>query len=646
MISIGIIAPDPNVYADSLRVCEELGLAGCTEVREATLEDALPVVRSMIAGGAEVIVSRGSTVEGIESSGLRIPVVNIPLSIHDMSSMLIQAKKQTGMDRPRIAVITYTRIDLDLKACSGLLDMDLHIYHSRYHSRDIAESVRLAMAEGAHVVVGGNNTLAALRRLGKATHFARYVSSDTSIRQALLEARQIVDARRLEQQRAEQFKAVVESSRDGIVTVDATGRIMTANPVAGGILRLPRDPVGVLFADACPISECLSCLDAGDSMSDELVYLDGQPLLLSLTPIRVGNAVTGAVINCQRARHIVELEAKIRKDLAVRGLVARHTFADIAGISPQIRDSLNRAAKYAAAEGTVLLSGATGTGKELFAQAIHNAGPRRKGPFVAVNCAALPPTLLESELFGYEEGAFTGANRKGKQGLFELAHQGTIFLDEVSGMDHYGQTRLLRVLQERSVLRLGGDKFLPVDFRVVAASNVDLWALAQSGEFREDLFYRLNVLPLALPPLRERQGDIAVLAVHFAKQQPGCGRVRLAPGAVAALEAHPWPGNVRELRYCIQRLCLLLEEDSISERHVADALASTPASRPGAAPAGGAARLAPEDAGADENPERRRVVAALRESGGRQGLAAAALGMDKSTLYRKMRRYGIRKSAC
>ena len=640
MISIGIIAPDTHVYAASLRLCTELGLSGEAEVCEAVLEDALPVAIAMVARGVDVIVSRGATVERIESSGLGVPVVNIPLSIHDISSMLAQAKELTGLSRPRIGVITYTRIDLDLKALSTLLDADLHVYHTGSSKEAFAQSTHAAIADGVDVLVGGISTFRAIQALsGRTLPFTRYASSDASIRQALLEAKQIAGARKLEQQRAELLNAVVQSSADGIVVVDPQGRISMANPVARTMLRLPHSPLGMLLADVCSLPECLACLEDGGSMSEEMVHSSGQPLLVSLVPIFVQGRVSGAVIRCQRARDIVELEAKIRKDLAVKGLVARHTFADIVGQSSQIRETMNRALKYAAADGAVLLTGATGTGKELFAQAIHNSGPRKKGPFVAVNCAALPPTLLESELFGYEEGAFTGANRKGKQGLFELAHRGTVFLDEISGLDHYGQTRLLRVLQERSVLRLGSDKFLPVDFRLVAASNADLWTQVRKGEFREDLFYRLNVLPLVLPPLRDRVGDIALLAAHFVRQQPGCGQVRLTPGAIAALERYPWPGNVRELRYCIQRLCLVLDGSQIAEQHVKDALASTPPFEQEAT-----AAHQPHGGAMDANPERQRIVAALRAANGKQGQAAAALGMDKSTLYRKMRRFGICKT--
>jgi len=203
----------------------------------------------------------------------------------------------------------------------------------------------------------------------------------------------------------------------------------------------------------------------------------------------------------------------------------------------------------------VLIIGETGTGKELFAHAIHNASQRKEWQFVTVNCAALPESLLESELFGYEEGAFTGARRGGKPGLFELAHQGTIFLDEIGEMDLNLQTRLLRVLESREVMRIGGDSMIHIDIRIIAATNKDLWKLVEEGKFRRDLYYRLNVLPIQVPPLRERKDDILFLLEHL-KRQIG---VELAMTAETAelLVRYPWHGNVRELKNCAEYLAYL-----------------------------------------------------------------------------------------
>jgi transcriptional regulator with PAS, ATPase and Fis domain len=317
------------------------------------------------------------------------------------------------------------------------------------------------------------------------------------------------------------------------------------------------------------------------------------------------------------------MEATVRKRILATGHVATARFDDILGASEPLREAIRTAADFAATPSTVLIQGETGTGKELFAQGIHNASARRDGPFVAVNCAALPGQLLESELFGYVPGAFTGASSKGKPGLFELAHGGTIFLDEIAEMDRVTQGKLLRVLQEKKVMRLGSDQVIPVDVRVVAASNRDLRRLVADGAFRDDLFYRLNVLMLRLPPLRERAADVAPLARAFLDEQARAqGRMSLlAPPALRALEQHPWPGNVRELQNVVARLAATVRSDVVTAAHVRQALGGPPLapSQPAFAPP------------ADE------IAQALAASHGRVAEAAQRLGISRSTLWRRRR---------
>lgn len=655
MVKIGVIAPDRHIYEKIQPLAAVLGLAENTRFFHSALHDAVPIARTLEREGFDVIVSRGSTAELIQHSGVRTPVVNIPLSIHDISTMLLEAKKLTGLSQPRIAVITYARLDLDIQAFSKLLGSDIHAYHSSHTRAAIKKAAILAVKDGSHIIVGGVNTEYAVRNLD--ILFMQYVSSPPSLRQALLEAKRIADARHLEQEQSQRFKAVVEVSRDAVVALDAEGRVRMLSPSAPQMLGLPQDALGQSFLDMCPLRDLASCMEKQSCLRDELVRIKGQSLLASIVPTLVQDKVTGAILSFQKAGDIVALESKIRRDLFAKGHVATHTFDSISGCSLQMAVTRERAAHYARTNGTVLLTGETGTGKELFAQAMHNESPRRRGPFVAINCAALPPSLLESELFGYEEGAFTGAIRKGKAGLFELAHQGTIFLDEVSGMDHYGQTRLLRVLQERSVLRLGGDAYLPVDFRVIAATNVDLWSLVCSGAFREDLFFRLNELPLTIPPLRKRDGDIARLATHFAQKPQENNPVTLTASAVRALENYRWPGNVRELRNVVQRLRLLRQGARLRAADIIDALGgcyslytAAPLAHPnlGQPPSaeGGsfAVSFPATSAAAKGEVERQRIVQVLQECGGCQVKAAGLLAINKSTLYRKMKRLGIRKT--
>jgi DNA-binding NtrC family response regulator len=314
----------------------------------------------------------------------------------------------------------------------------------------------------------------------------------------------------------------------------------------------------------------------------------------------------------------------------------------LVGTSQAMRSVLDLVAKVAPQEATVLLSGESGTGKELVARAIHAASPRADGPLVAVNCAAIPETLLEAELFGHEKGAFTGADGR-RLGRFELARKGTVFLDEVVEMSLQAQVKLLRVLQERVVERLGGAGTVQVDVRVIAATNRDLGGAVAEGGFREDLFYRLNVFPIHLPPLRERREDIALLARHFLERY-GPGR-ELTPEAIAVLDTYHWPGNVRELENVIERSTILSGSGNpIGPEHLAMPSAS---GVPGAHPGRGGGRSIPGDvtipeSGIDlEDLERQHILEALRRSEGNKTEAARLLKMSRRRLYSRMKHHEI-----
>lgn len=357
----------------------------------------------------------------------------------------------------------------------------------------------------------------------------------------------------------------------------------------------------------------------------------------------VAGRLVGAVSTFRDVTELQRYERLVRQKLHQKGLVARHSLAEITGSSPAVQRVLREARRYAPTDATVLILGESGTGKELLAQGIHLASRRRPGPFVALNCAAVPETLLESELFGYADGAFTGARRGGKQGLFELAHGGTIFLDEIGDMPLPLQSRLLRVLQEKEVMRVGAEGVIPVDVRVVAATNRDLEQAVAGGRFRADLFYRLDILRLEAPPLRERLEDlpelVSVLTAGLS-QKYGISRT-FAPEAVAALARHRWPGNIRELENFLERLWLVAEGEPIEGgtvlAYLPDGAASTPAAPAVAAPA--VAAVATEPWPPDltlKEVEALAIRKALAAEGGNLQRAAARLGLHRTTLYRKL----------
>uniref|UniRef100_UPI003D1146A0 sigma-54 interaction domain-containing protein n=1 Tax=Haliangium sp. TaxID=2663208 RepID=UPI003D1146A0 len=334
---------------------------------------------------------------------------------------------------------------------------------------------------------------------------------------------------------------------------------------------------------------------------------------------------------------------------------------ELVGDAPATRAVLAFIAKVGPSDATVLVTGESGSGKEMVARAIHRASRRSSGPFVAVNCAALTESLIESELFGHERGAFTGAAER-KLGRFELADKGTLFLDEVGELPPSCQTKFLRVLEEQVFERVGGGRPIAVDVRVVAATNRDLPAMVQRGQFRDDLYYRLSVIHTVVPPLRERPGDIPVLAEHFLHRLRNqvARRVRgFAPETLHALARHVWPGNVRELRNAVERAIVLGDGEWVRPEHLPpDVLRPSAPGQPGPAVAIGApapipaaaapapVSVAPEPSAEPPRPlrelEREGIIAALRATGGNKVQAAALLEIDRSTLYKKIKDYDIK----
>jgi DNA-binding NtrC family response regulator len=306
---------------------------------------------------------------------------------------------------------------------------------------------------------------------------------------------------------------------------------------------------------------------------------------------------------------------------------------------PRMAELLEFLKNIAKSRSSVLISGESGTGKELLARFIHQHSPRRSQPFVAVNCAAIPHTLLESEMFGFEKGAFTGAAQR-RIGKFELADRGTLLLDEVSEMDMPLQAKLLRVIQESEIDRLGGKDPIPVDARIVATTNADLKKCIQEKKFREDLYYRLNVIPVRIPPLRERKGDISILAEHFLAKyaaENGKRKPALSGETLASLVAYPWPGNVRELLHAVERAVILCPGEAVDVADLPEALrgrAGAPAER--AAP-GPAALVVPLGTPMEEI-ERQVIRETLRQTKGDKNLAAQILGIAARTIYRKLDR--------
>jgi transcriptional regulator with PAS, ATPase and Fis domain len=447
----------------------------------------------------------------------------------------------------------------------------------------------------------------------------------------------------------ELLEALLDNPHESQILVDAQGIVRFISSHNEPLYRTSQgESIGRHILELNPDSELPRVLRTGRAEIGRLFRLHGKERFVARIPLRdrEGNVV-GAVGKLlfwhpekvkQMVRQLEVMESRLdyyQKELHTV-YSSRYSMRRIVGESRPLREAKRVAAQAAASDLDVLITGETGTGKEVFAHAIHLQSARGGRPLVRVNCASIPQELFESELFGYEAGAFTGAQKKGKPGKFELADKGTIFLDEVGDLPLALQAKLLRVIQEREVERLGGTRTLKLDFRVIAATNRDLQAMMEAGQFRRDLFYRLNIFPLATPPLREIREDIPPLAYHLlaqVRQVHSEAPRRISPEAMQCLVDYDWPGNVRELKNALERAVTVAREGLIQPEHLPQELRQVdhPATRVKPAP------LRQEVASA----ERRAIERALSFASGNRSLAARLLGIHRSGLHQKMRALGI-----
>lgn len=431
-------------------------------------------------------------------------------------------------------------------------------------------------------------------------------------------------------------EAILESISDGVFTVDAAWRVTSFNRAAEEITGVPRaEAIGRLCSEVFRSSMCgAACalrrtLETGKPIvgkSGYIVDAEGRRIPISVSTAVLRDGAGRVIGGAETFRDLSELEA-MRQELQ-----GRYRIGDLSSLSPLMQRVFEVLPAIAASPSTVLITGETGTGKEVIARAIHSLSPRREKPFVAVNCAALPDTLLESELFGYKAGAFTGAARD-KPGRFALAGSGTIFLDEIGEISPALQVRLLRVLQERVYEPLGATRSEASAARVIVATNKNLADLVRQGAFREDLYYRVNVVRIELPPLRRRKEDIPLLVRQFIERfnRRGAAVEGIEAEALSLLMAHEWPGNIRELENAIERAFVLCSKGAIGIEHLPEELTAS-----GLA-AGGAAnpRLAHDLLDAQA------IRAALRRHRGNRSAAATELGIHKTTLFRRIKKLAI-----
>ncbi|MGB3742275.1 MAG: propionate catabolism operon regulatory protein PrpR [Castellaniella sp.] len=570
---------------------------------------------AFISGGANASILRAT---------LSSPVARIKVSGYDILLAMLKA----GDISDRVGLITYGETDAQLDSIKALLK--LKIDQRAYRSADEAKDCCMSLISAGFSVIVGSSVVVDLAEQHGVRGILAY--SRGAVRQAIEDAIELAYAARLEAIKFEQIDSVLRHLSEAVVAVDEHEQVTAINPAMEHVLGVTRrEAIGHKLGALSAQASLKSTIDQDFSEHAAVTNIGHQTYIANKVPIHSQGVIAGAVMTLMPASAIQHADTNLRTEKRPGHPVAKYHFEQIAGSSKPFVQACNTAKRYARTSSTVLITGESGTGKELFAQAIHNASDRSRNPFIALNCAAFPEQLLESELFGYEEGAFTGSRKGGKPGLLEVAHTGTVFLDEIGDMPVSLQTRLLRVLQEKEVIRLGGTQPIPVNVRVIAATHHILQDRIRQGLFRSDLFYRLNILHLHLPSLRDRHDDIAVLAIRLLQSFLDRAKIPLGAQQILAplmprLIAYDWPGNVRELENVAERLASFAVEcttpESLDDSLIRQNLPEIFSPHVG---------LATNDANSLDVES---VKAALTKTHGNRRKAAEQLGVSRTTLWR------------
>lgn len=484
-------------------------------------------------------------------------VVDINKSDMDRARALLNA----GSHAKTIGLPIQKRERVDVRLLEKLCDVSVHpiIFETL---ADLGDGIRTSLANGIKTFVGGG-LVDSICRENPPARCMPVLPEVSSLLDAIEKAINIARHKRIEQTRHDQLLSIFSLYKDGVAYFTGDGKCAYSNSIALNLLnrKSERELDGASLEISNPaLWEAMrvdEILKGGAPSIEQLVRLNHQDLVISAMPV-AAHSSPGVAVFVRDADSVHNDAGRVRAIQSKHsGFQAHCLVGDIKGKAP-VMVQLRRSIKlYAAHDAPVLIHGETGTGKDIAAQSLHNAGSRARAPFVAVNCAALPDTLLESELFGYEEGAFTGAKKGGKPGLFEMAHTGTLFLDEMGELSPATQLRLLRVLENKEIIRIGGNRLIPIDIRVISASHKSLPELVRAGKFRADLFYRLAVLRLEIPPLRHRVADIPLLIEPILRNY-GRDSSCLTEGIIEAMRQYHWPGNIRELRAVMENYLVML----------------------------------------------------------------------------------------
>ncbi|MCC0631723.1 MULTISPECIES: sigma 54-interacting transcriptional regulator [unclassified Clostridioides] len=623
---IVVIAPS-KLFSDTVyEVLEELHIKIPSYI--ATGKETIELADNLINLGTKVIITRGQNVDLLRKH-VSIPIVDIGYKYEDIFYSYKKALKYSSK-------IGFIGLELSYKTAKRFkeisnFDLEIPKLNSLYEFED---TIKELIDNGTEIFIGGKTTKEITSKYNKPCIETEVEKS--SIHASINEAIHLYNIgieKRINNSITEE---ILECTHSGIIAIDKNHSPLFINNQAK---RLLFNQVDKFIKDYLTSGDISDSLKNGHSLCNNIINFKGSSLTFDCFPIIIDSLHFGCVATIQDIENIQSTEKEIRESLISKSHCAKSNFNDILGSSDALMHSVNMAKKFAKSDSTIIITGESGTGKEIFAQSIHNYSNRFNGPFVAINCAAIPENILESELFGYVKGAFTGARNEGKAGVFELAHNGTIFLDEIGEISKDVQVKLLRVLQEREVTRIGDTKVVPINVRVITATNKNLVEQIDNNNFREDLFYRLCVLKLDLPPLRERKEDIEQLTYaiisHYNKP------VSISDSALKILSRYDFPGNIRQLKNIVERLVVMCDDNFIDEYLVSEILTSEPHFR----------KDINSTSTIDYSPtladnkivdyEKKLILETLEKNNGVKSVTASQLGISTTTLWRKLKKYQL-----
>lgn len=584
--------------------------------------DLIHVAQARLAEGYDVVLCHGGTGHSI-MQGIGHSVVEIDRTDMDVIRTMREAKKHAEY----IILAMFANEYHDIAVIEELLDIRIHCLV--YHTWDeMFQKIEQAYAEGLRVLVGGGVSSQKMIQLGGIGLVVR--ANPHSIRKALEQAQRMAHHKRLEALRHADLVSVLKYIPQGVLCIDPAGNVIFSNSKALELLKMPAHATRQELAPFYENLLLTQVVRSNMPMHNTIQDIQGESFVVNAFPLRLHADAQGAVSIFHDVPSLQHINRKITDNLYSKGFAGSYSLESIKGESQGIEDLKKLIRRIAHATAIVLVSGETGTGKELVAHALHTESSRKNKPFVAINCGALPESLIESELFGYEDGAFTGAKKGGKTGLFEMATGGTIFLDEIAEISHAMQLRMLRVLETKQIMRVGGSRIVTVDVRIVCASHKNLRALVSAGQFREDLYYRLSTLTIRMPPLRERLEDIPLLIQHAAHQY-ALPAASITSAMLSQMQKYHWPGNVRELLAFLEKYSVLRNDDAndsalftkLLQEHTQDVPSSSDML---------------QDLHSHVHDTRRKAAqAALSQFHGDKKATAAYLGVSTSTLWRVLR---------